>query len=63
MNDFKARLELEAQKLNEKIEKLDAFLMSGRADLIDDIQKDLLIIQASAMNTYCQCLKVRLERL
>ena len=63
MSDFKTRLETEKSELEEKLNKLDAFLMSDKVKAVDDVQKALLQVQATAMNTYNQCLKERLERL
>jgi len=63
MSDFKTRLEIEKSELKEKLNKLDAFLMSEKVNSVDDVQKALLQVQAIAMNTYLQCLKERIERL
>ena len=63
MSDFKDRLIDEQTQLEEKLNKLDAFLMSDKVKAVDDVQKALLQVQATAMNTYNQCLKERLERL
>ena len=63
MNDFKSRLVEEQAQLEEKLNKLDAFLMTEKVKEIDDVQKSLLQVQATAMNTYLQCLKERIERL
>lgn len=63
MNDFKTRLIEEQTQLEEKLNKLDSFLMSENVSKIDDVQKALLQVQATAMNTYNQCLKERIERL
>ena len=63
MSDFKTRLETEKSELEEKLNKLDAFLMSEKVNSVDDVQKALLHVQATAMNTYLQCLKERIERL
>ena len=63
MNDFKLRLVEEKEALEEKLDKLDTFLLSERVNGIDDVQKALLHVQATAMNAYLQCLKERLERL
>ena len=63
MNDFKIRLIDEKEQLEEKLDKLDAFLMSEKVDTIDDTQKALLFVQATAMNTYLQCLIERINRL
>ena len=63
MSDFKTRLVEEQAQLEEKLNKLDAFLMSEKVKDVDDVQKALLQAQATAMNTYLQCLKERIERL
>ena len=63
MSDFKERLVEEQAQLEEKLNKLDAFLISEKVKAVDDVQKALLQVQATAMNTYLQCLKERLERL
>jgi hypothetical protein len=63
MSDFKTRLVEEQAQLEEKLNKLDDFLMSEKVNDIDDTQKALLQVQATAMNTYSQCLKERIERL
>ena len=63
MEDFKTRLINEQLALEEKISKLDSFLMSEKVNEIDDVQKALLHVQATAMNTYWQCLSERIERL
>jgi hypothetical protein len=61
MSDFKERLVEEQAQLEEKLNKLDAFLMSDKVKAVDDVQKALLQVQSTAMNTYSQCLKERLE--
>ena len=63
MSYFKTRLIEEKAQLEEKLDKLDAFLFSEKVKEIDDVQKALLKVQATAMNTYLQCLKERIERL
>ena len=63
MADFKERLQEEKAQLEERLNKLDAFLESEKVKEIDDVQKALLQVQATAMNTYLQCLKERIERL
>jgi hypothetical protein len=63
MSDFKTRLVDEQAQLEEKLDKLDDFLLSDKVNGIDDVQKALLHVQATAMNTYLQCLKERIERL
>ena len=63
MEDFKTRLVDEYNQLEEKLNKLDAFLMSDKVDSVADVQNALLYVQAAAMNTYLQCLRERIERL
>ena len=63
MHDFKERLEKEKNELQYNLDKLDSFLLSPKVDTIDDVQKALLHVQATAMNTYLQCLKERISRL
>lgn len=61
-NNFKIRLNNEKEELDKKLDKLNAFIILGMND-IDDVQKALLKVQASAMKTYSQCLEERIERL
>ena len=63
MSDFKTRLVEEQSQLEEKLHKLIDFNESEKADQIDPVQKDLLLIQAGAMYTYNEVLKARIERL
>lgn len=63
MDDFKTRLTTEKSELEERLNKLDVFLQSEKVNGIDDVQKALLFVQSTAMNTYLQCLKERIERL
>lgn len=63
MSDFKARLAEEHAQLEEKLCKLDAFLLSENVNEVAETQQALLRVQATAMNTYLQCLKERIERL
>lgn len=63
MSDFKTRLIDEQAQLEEKLEKLNNFNQSEKANEIDPVQKSLLLVQAGAMYTYNECLKARLERL
>lgn len=60
---FKDRLMIEHDELEEKLNKLNDFNASEKANEIDPIQKSLLRIQAGAMYTYLECLKERLARL
>ena len=63
MSDFKTRLVEEQTQLEEKLTKLNAFNASEKINIIDPVQKDLLLVQAGAMYTYNECLKARLSRL
>ncbi len=61
--DFKSRLIDEKEALEEKLEKLNDFNQSEKADKIDPIQKSLLVVQSSAMGIYLECLKNRINLL
>lgn len=63
MSNFKDRLLIEQSELEDKLNKLNDFNASEKADEIDPVQKDLLLVQAGAMYTYNECLKARLARL
>ena len=63
MEDFKTRLINEQLELEEKLNKLNDFNQSEKAETIDPIQRDLLIIQAGVMYTYNEILKTRIEKL
>ena len=63
MSNLETRLETERIELEEKLDKLDAFLVSDKINEANDVQKALMQVQATAMNTYLQCLKERIERL
>lgn len=63
MSDFKERLVDEQAQFDEKLEKLNEFNRSDKVENIDPVQRDLLLIQAGAMYTYNECLKVRINRL
>lgn len=63
MEDFKSRLIEEQRQLEEKLDKLDDFILSDKFADIDDVHRALLSVQATAMNAYNQCLRERIERL
>jgi len=63
MSDFKERLETEKSELEGRLNRLNDFNQSEKADAIDPVQKTLLLVQAGAMYTYNEVLKARLERL
>ena len=60
---FLERLKTERIELKERFDRLNAFNQSEKADLIDPIQKSLLLVQAGAMYTYLEVLNSRLDRL
>lgn len=63
MSTFKDRLSEEKKQLEERMGKLNTFLLSERANEIDPIQKSLLGIQFAAMATYNHCLETRISLL
>jgi len=63
MSDFKTRLVEEQAELSEKLTKLNEFNQSDKVNEIDQVQKDLLLIQAGAMYAYLECLNARIARL
>lgn len=63
MSTFKERLIIEKTELNEKLEKLNTFILSEKFKEIDNVQMTLLNIQVKAMETYSQCLLERIVRL
>ena len=63
MGDFKTRLVDEKNQLSIKLDALDSFITSDKFKDVNDVQKALLQVQSTAMNTYLQCLKERIERI
>lgn len=63
MSNFKERLVIEQEELSNRLDKLNDFLLSEKVNNIDDVQLALLQVQATAMNTYLQCLNERINRL
>lgn len=61
--DFKTRLLEEKTQLDDKREKLQAFIGSDKFDQVAVVQQRLLNIQILAMNTYSQCLLERITAL
>lgn len=60
MSDFKSRLIEEKAQLDERLEKLNAFLNSDGFQNIAAVQQTLLNIQVDAMYTYSQVLLERI---
>lgn len=63
MNDFKERLRVELEELQEKAGKLSAFIVSDAFMAVDPIQKSLLEVQYQSMMTYATCLQQRITSL
>lgn len=61
--EIKNRIIDERDQLLEKLNKLDSFIESDKFQEIDDVQRALLQVQATAMNCYLQCLNERITRL
>ena len=63
MNDFKSRLLEEQLQLNDKVGKLENFIIDKKFENIDEFQQIMLSLQLSAMTTYLQCLNARIKKL
>jgi hypothetical protein len=63
MSTFHQRLIQEETELNEKIEKLEVFILSEAFAKIEPEQSRLLLIQIEAMRTYSKVLQMRLNLL
>jgi len=63
MNELKIRLKKEQLELGEKIREIKDFMVSDKSDEIRDVQKALLKLQLSAMDTYLRCLEERIKRM
>ena len=61
MSDYFDRLIDERNELEKKLDKLDDFLVSKESYNVEPEQLALLKVQATAMNTYLQCLVQRIE--
>lgn len=61
MSTFKDRLLEEKAQLDERGNKLDAFIKSENFEKIEPVQRSLLKIQLQAMVTYGQCLMERIS--
>ena len=61
MEDFKKRLIVERDELDDKIAKLEAFIGSPRFENLDDRNRKLLVAQRDAMRQYSGILNVRIS--
>lgn len=64
MNDYKERLKEELAQLEERVSKLNSFILKyymGEVDVELDCPLWILELQLNAMNTYLTVLKKRIE--
>lgn len=60
---FIDRLKIEMEDLEEKCQKLEDFLSSSKSESLEEIQKNLLRVQLSAMVAYYGTVRTRFELL
>lgn len=60
---FTDRLKIEMEDLEEKCQKLEDFLSSSKSESLEEIQKNLLRVQLSAMVAYYGTVRTRFELL
>lgn len=61
MEDFKERLIVERDELDDKLAKLEAFIGSTRFENLDERNGKLLVAQRDAMRQYSTILNVRIS--
>lgn len=61
MEDFKKRLVVERDELDDKIAKLEAFIGSTRFENLDERNRKLLVAQCGVMRRYSTILNVRIS--
>lgn len=61
MEDFKKRLVVERDELEDKIAKLEAFIGSTRFEDLDERNRKLLVSQCDVMRQYSTILNVRIS--
>lgn len=61
MEDFKKRLVVERDELDDKLAKLEAFIGSTRFENLDERNRKLLVAQRDAMRQYSVILNVRIS--
>lgn len=61
MSDFLERLKTEKNELQEKLIKLESFIVSAKFDDLAPVQQSLLKIQLYSMSTYSNCLNERIK--
>lgn len=60
MEDFKKRLIVEREELDDKLAKLEAFIGSPRFENLDERNRELLVSQRGAMRQYSDILAERI---
>lgn len=60
MEDFKKRLIVEREELDDKLAKLEAFIGSPRFENLDERNRELLVSQRGAMRQYSDILSERI---
>lgn len=61
MEDFKKRLIVEREELDDKLAKLEAFIGSPRFENLDERNRELLVSQCGAMRQYSDILNERIN--
>ena len=61
MEDFKKRLIVEREELDDKLAKLEAFIGSPRFENLDERNRELLVSQCGAMRQYSDILAERID--
>lgn len=61
MEDFKKRLIVERDELDDKIAKLESFIESPRFGNLDERNRELLIAQCGIMRQYSAILNIRIR--
>lgn len=61
MEDFKKRLVVERDELEDKLAKLEAFIGSTRFENLDERNRKLLVSQCDVMRQYSTILNVRIS--
>ena len=61
MEDFKKRLIVEREELDDKLAKLEAFIGSPRFENLDERNRELLVSQCGAMRQYSDILNERIR--
>lgn len=58
--DYIERMEKELNELDAKIGRIRGFAKAGRLDKLTELERELLLAQYSAMQSYARILKIRI---